>query len=139
MSVSTEHPRATVDSMPAANPFDDPLRFERRVPECTIVIFGANGDLAKRKLMPALYRLAYDRRLPPGFAIVGKSRTPLTDDQFRGKMREAVQQFSEDTEFSSEVWDAFARGFRAPREARRRASFSGVCSAAPTAKARGSR
>jgi len=109
MSVSTDAPRATVDSM-AANPFDDPLRFERRVPECTIVIFGANGDLAKRKLLPALYRLAYDRRLPPGFAIVGNSRTPLTDDQFRDKMREAVQQFSEDTEFSSEVWDAFARG-----------------------------
>ncbi|HEY1239455.1 MAG TPA: glucose-6-phosphate dehydrogenase [Bryobacteraceae bacterium] len=96
--------------MAGVNPFDDPLRFERRVPECTIVIFGANGDLAKRKLIPALYRLAYDRRLPPGFAIVGNSRTPLTDDQFREKMREAAQQFSEDTEFSSEVWDAFARG-----------------------------
>ena len=46
------------------NPFADPLRFERRVPECVIVIFGANGDLTKRKLLPALYRLAYDRRLP---------------------------------------------------------------------------
>ena len=49
-----------LDSMPNENPFQDPLRFERRVPECAVVIFGANGDLTKRKLMPALYRLAAD-------------------------------------------------------------------------------
>ena len=68
---------------PSANPFSDPLRFERRVPECTIVIFGATGDLTKRKLMPALYRLALDRRLPESFSIVGTSRTPMSDDEFR--------------------------------------------------------
>jgi len=53
--------------MSGTNPFEDPLRFERAVPECAIVIFGANGDLARRKLMPSLYRLAYNRRanLPP--------------------------------------------------------------------------
>ena len=96
--------------MPPPNPFEDPLRFERRVPECTIVIFGANGDLTRRKLLPALYRLAFDRRLSAGFAVVGISRTPMSDDQFRGKMRDAVQQFSENTEFSTEVWDGFAAG-----------------------------
>jgi glucose-6-phosphate 1-dehydrogenase len=69
------------------NPFQDPLRFERQAPACAIVIFGANGDLTKRKLLPALYRLAYDRRLAAGFAIVGISRTPLSDEQFREKMR----------------------------------------------------
>ena len=53
------------------NPFQDPLRFERHVPECVMVIFGANGDLTKRKLMPALYRLAYDRRLSTGFSVIG--------------------------------------------------------------------
>ena len=68
--------------MTLANPFQDPLRFERRVPECTVVIFGANGDLTKRKLMPALYRLMYERRLSPGFAVVGVSRTAMSDDQF---------------------------------------------------------
>jgi len=68
---------------------------ERQVPECIIVIFGANGDLTKRKLLPALYRLAFDRRLSAGFAIVGISRTPLSDDAFREKMRAAVEQFSE--------------------------------------------
>ena len=91
------------------NPFQDPLRFDRRVPACVIVIFGANGDLTKRKLLPALYRLAYDRRLA-GFAIVGISRTPLSDDDFREKMRESVQQFSEDTPLDPAVWNDFARG-----------------------------
>ncbi|HEV3200258.1 MAG TPA: glucose-6-phosphate dehydrogenase, partial [Bryobacteraceae bacterium] len=101
---------AILDSMPIQNPFQDPLRFERRVPECVVVIFGANGDLTKRKLMPALYRLAYDRRLSAGFAVVGISRTPMGDDQFREKMLESVKQFSEDTKFDGEVWDAFAAG-----------------------------
>src|SRR3954470_21204296 len=96
--------------MPAENPLQDHLRFERRVPECVVVIFGANGDLTKRKLIPALYRLAYDRRLAAGFAIVGISRTAMSDDQFREKMLEAVKEFSEDTKFDQEVWDAFAAG-----------------------------
>ena len=96
--------------MPAENPFQDPLRFERRVPPCAVVIFGANGDLTKRKLLPALYRLAYDRRLAPGFAIVGTSRTPLTDDQFRARMKEAVTAFSEDTQLDEDLWKTFAEG-----------------------------
>jgi glucose-6-phosphate 1-dehydrogenase len=96
--------------MPAENPFEDPLRFERRAPPCAVVIFGANGDLTKRKLLPALYRLAYDRRLAPGFAIVGTSRTALTDDQFRERMKAAVAAFSEDTPLDEEVWKAFAEG-----------------------------
>lgn len=96
--------------MPAENPFHDPLRFERRVPECAVVIFGANGDLTKRKLMPALYRLAFERRLSPGFAVVGISRTTMSDDQFREKMRESVQKFLEDSPFDETVWSSFAQG-----------------------------
>ena len=99
-----------LDSMPNENPFQDPLRFERQVPECVIVIFGANGDLTKRKLLPALYRLAFDRRLSAGFAIVGISRTPLSDDQFREKMRESVKQFLEDSPFDDDVWAGFSQG-----------------------------
>src|SRR5437660_10077141 len=92
------------------NPFQDPLRFERQAPECAVVIFGATGDLTKRKLLPALYRLAFDRRLSAGFAVVGSSRTPLSDDQFREKMLEAVKEFSEDTRFDENVWSTFAQG-----------------------------
>jgi glucose-6-phosphate 1-dehydrogenase len=88
----------------------DPLRFERSVPPCAVVIFGANGDLTMRKLLPALYRLAYERRLPPGFAVVGTSRTPLTDAQFREKMRESVEKFLENSPFDAALWEDFARG-----------------------------
>jgi glucose-6-phosphate 1-dehydrogenase len=93
----------------ATNPFEDPLRFERRVPPCAIVIFGANGDLTKRKLLPALYQLVLDRRLPPGISVIGNSRTPMTDDQFREKMRESVAEFSENGPLDMELWASFAR------------------------------
>src|SRR5262249_35414528 len=92
------------------NPFQDPLRFDRHVPECIMVIFGANGDLTKRKLMPALYRLAYDRRRSTGFSVIGISRTEMTDDAFRGKMCESVKQFVNDGAFDAEVWNTFAQG-----------------------------
>jgi glucose-6-phosphate 1-dehydrogenase len=73
-----------------------------------MVIFGASGDLSKRKLLPALYRLAYERRLPSTFSVIGTSRSPLTDDAFRDKMREAVKQFLEDSPFDEELWKSFA-------------------------------
>lgn len=95
--------------MSEANPFQDPLRFERRVPPCAIVIFGANGDLAKRKLIPALYRLAYDRRLPAGFAVIGNSRTRLSHDDFRNKMRQALDEFLEDTPVEEKLWADFCQ------------------------------
>jgi len=93
-----------------SNPFADPLRFERQVPECAIVIFGANGDLTKRKLIPSLYRLAYERRLPATTSILGTSRTPLSDDEFRGKMHDSVKEFLEDSPFDEDQWTGFAKG-----------------------------
>src|SRR5436305_5514980 len=99
-----------VNAMADQNPFQDPLRFERKVPECAAIIFGANGDLTKRKPMPALYRLAYDRRLSAGFAVVGTSRTELSDEEFRARMLDAVKEFSEDTTFDEDVWRTFANG-----------------------------
>src|SRR5882757_3605305 len=88
----------------------DPLRFNRKTPPCAIVIFGANGDLTKRKLMPALYRLAWEGRLAPGFAVVGTSRTPMSDDEFRDRMRESVEKFLEDSPFDQDLWRSFAQG-----------------------------
>jgi len=78
--------------VPDSNPFADPLRFQRQVPDCAIVIFGANGDLTKRKLIPSLYRLAYERRLPATVSIIGTSRTRMSDDEFRSRcmIREGV-------------------------------------------------
>src|SRR5450755_4253284 len=96
--------------MSLENPFQDPVRFERRVPECAMVIFGANGDLTKRKLMPALYRLAYEGRLAPGFAVIGVSRTAMTNDAFRSRMKDSVEKFLEDSPFDEDLWMSFAQG-----------------------------
>jgi glucose-6-phosphate 1-dehydrogenase len=88
----------------------DPLRFNRKTPPCAVVIFGANGDLTKRKLLPALYRLAWEGRLAPGFAIVGISRTAMSDDEFREHMRESVAKYLEDSPFDEDLWRSFAQG-----------------------------
>jgi len=60
----------------------------------TLVIFGGAGDLARRKLLPALYNLYLDHLLPPGTAVVGVGRTPISDEQYRESAREAIQRFS---------------------------------------------
>jgi len=56
-----------------------------------LVIFGASGDLAKRKLIPALYQLQAAGYLPDRYAVIGFSRTPLSDEQYREAMREELQ------------------------------------------------
>ena len=53
-----------------------------------LVIFGASGDLTKRKLIPALFELHQQKLLPKKFAVLGVSRTEISDEVFRGKMRE---------------------------------------------------
>ena len=94
-------PGARLKGMAQANPFQDPLRFERRVPSCAVVIFGANGDLTKRKLLPSLYRLAFERRLPQGFAVIGMSRTAMSDDDFRRMVYQAKPRSELDSFFGA--------------------------------------
>ena len=60
---------------------------------CTLVIFGASGDLTRRKLLPAIYNLAEDALLPDAFAVVGVARQPISEAEFRGQMRDAVEKF----------------------------------------------
>ena len=68
--------------------------FDKRIPEaCAMVIFGASGDLTERKLIPALYYLARQHRLPKGFSVVGCAKTPYTDESFREKLRKAVVKY----------------------------------------------
>jgi glucose-6-phosphate 1-dehydrogenase len=64
------------------------------VPPTTLVIFGATGDLARRKLLPALYNLAHEGALPERFNLIGISRREQSDDEFRAQAREAIAQFS---------------------------------------------
>src|SRR5215203_4258651 len=72
------------------NPLRDGLRIEPSPGPTTIVIFGASGDLTRRKLLPALYRLSGEQRLPPRFSVLGIARTGMDDDGFRKQFREAV-------------------------------------------------
>ena len=72
-----------------------------------IVLFGATGDLAKRKLLPGLFHLSAAGLLPEQFRIVGTSRRPLTDDEFRAAARKAVDEFGR-REATDETWDEFA-------------------------------
>jgi glucose-6-phosphate 1-dehydrogenase len=64
------------------------------VPATSLVIFGVTGDLARRKLLPALYNLAHEGALPERFRLVGVSRRDQSDDDFREQARQAIQEFS---------------------------------------------
>src|SRR5438874_2688276 len=89
------------------NPLLEGLSFRRTPDPCSLVIFGASGDLTHKKLMPALYSLAFRRLLPPRFAVVGVARTEGDDDTWRADMKQAVQQHARD-EFRQDVWDELA-------------------------------
>lgn len=96
--------------MPPEASLADPLRYDLPVDPAAVVIFGATGDLTRRKLMPALFRLDYERRLPAGFAVVGVSRTRMSDEAFRERMRTGVEEFLEQSPFDAGLWRDFERG-----------------------------
>ncbi|MFN8626622.1 MAG: glucose-6-phosphate dehydrogenase [Candidatus Binatia bacterium] len=79
---------------PTDLPDDPTLAPTRMVGRCSLVIFGASGDLTKRKLLPALCNLAKEKLLPRQFAIVGCAVDDLNTDTFRQQMREAIAQFA---------------------------------------------
>src|SRR6266581_3121829 len=93
---------------PSLNPLREGISI-RAVPQpCTIVIFGATGDLTHRKLIPALYNLAADGDLPPAVAIVGFARREKSDDEFRGELGKATREFSRQA-VRDEIWKTFAQ------------------------------
>src|SRR6266571_879051 len=93
------------------NPLLEGLQVRRTPDPCAIVIFGASGDLTNKKLFPALYSLAYRRLLPERFAVLGVARTEESDDEFKARMKEAVQEYGRD-EFVDEVWETLVDGMR---------------------------
>jgi glucose-6-phosphate 1-dehydrogenase len=93
------------------NPLLEGLQLRRTPDPCVLTIFGASGDLTKKKLLPALYALAFRRLLPEKFAVLGVARTQESDDEFRDRMKEAVQKYARD-EFRDEVWESLAEGMR---------------------------
>ena len=73
-----------------------------------MVIFGGTGDLAKRKLFPALFHLYQDQQLATGFAILSFARSKMTDEEYRHSIQEAVRTFSEEP-FHEKGWDEFSK------------------------------
>src|SRR5437764_13109898 len=81
----------------------------RAVPQpCSIVIFGATGDLTHRKLVPALYNVAADGELPPAVTIVGFARRKKRDEEFRRDLEEATRKFSRQP-VRDEIWKMFGQ------------------------------
>jgi glucose-6-phosphate 1-dehydrogenase len=78
---------------------------------CGLIIFGVTGDLARRKLMPAVYDLSHRGLLPPGFALVGFARRDWADEDFMKVVHEAVREHSR-TPFREDVWQQLADGIR---------------------------
>ena len=78
----------------AANPLLDNLRIEPTPGPSVIVIFGASGDLTRRKLLPAIYQLSRGHRLPAQFAVIGVARSANTDEGFRQQFRESLKEFA---------------------------------------------
>lgn len=95
------------------NPLRDPD--DRRLPRvagpCGLVLFGVTGDLARKKIMPAIYDLANRGLLPPGFALVGFARREWADQDFAQIVHDSVREHSR-TEFREEVWQQLATGIR---------------------------
>lgn len=95
----------------------NPLRDhrDRRLPRiagpCGLVIFGVTGDLARKKLLPAVYDLAHLGLLPPGFSLVGFARRDWAHEDFAQVAYDAVKGNSR-TEFREEVWRQLAEGIR---------------------------
>ncbi len=90
------------------NPLREGLTARPQPKPCTVVIFGATGDLTMRKLLPALYNLAADGDLPPKTQILGFARRPKTDEEWRKEMEDAVRKFSRQT-VKDELWASFGQ------------------------------
>ena len=92
---------------------DNPLRVglqqQRTADPSILVIFGASGDLTQRKLIPAIYQIKRERRLPPEMTIVGVARRDWSHEYFRQHLRQGIDEFS-DGVGSEELWNNFAEG-----------------------------
>ena len=98
---------------PGLNPLRDPRdkRLPRIAGPCSMVMFGVTGDLARKKLMPAIYDLSNRGLLPPGFALVGFARRDWEDQDFGNVVHDSVRTHAR-TPFQEEVWRQLAEGLR---------------------------
>lgn len=90
-----------IDISPAQEPLPP-------VEPCTLVIFGGSGDLARRRLIPALYNLLLDGLLPSNYVVIGLGRTPMSDEEFRSTVRDGVVKHSRQ-DLIEETWSGFSQ------------------------------
>ncbi|HEY4440865.1 MAG TPA: glucose-6-phosphate dehydrogenase [Candidatus Elarobacter sp.] len=93
----------------AVNPLRKGLATSRIQEPCSVVFFGATGDLMHRMLMPAMWNLRLGDILPDNFGIVGFSRAPMSDDEFREEMRKSIEEFSRSGPAKDPLWSDFAK------------------------------
>ena len=102
-----------MSELAVGNPLRDPR--DRRIPRvagpCILVMFGVTGDLARKKLMPAVYDLANRGLLPPGFSLVGFARRDWAHEDFAQVTYEAVKEYAR-TPFNDTVWQQLSEGIR---------------------------
>ena len=91
-----------------ANPLNDGIRIEPAPGAATLVIFGATGDLTRRKLFPALYRLSTTQRLPPRFKVLGIARTEGDASMLRTRFRESLAEFATPEDAQADVAESLA-------------------------------
>jgi len=91
------------------NPLREGLRIGKIAEPCVVVIFGASGDLTKRKLVPALYNLAQERLIPSEIAVVGMARSEMSDDEFRSQLKEALTSIGGEASVDETLWQSFSQ------------------------------
>lgn len=92
------------------NPLRRGVRGVRTPQPCAVVIFGATGDLTKRKLLPALYNLELENPLPAGLSVVAVARRAMTRDEWRQYAKDAINEFSRHRPVDPAVWESFSQG-----------------------------
>src|SRR5205807_7387281 len=81
----------------------------RKGESCVLVIFGASGDLTRRKLMPALYNMSCGASKSERFEVLGNGRSKMSDEDFRATMREATATSKETRDFNESDWKEFSK------------------------------
>src|SRR3954467_1959685 len=97
------------------NPLREGLRLERVPDPCTLVLFGATGDLAHRKVVPALYQLWRTNLLPHEFSVVAIGRRPYDDETLRKDLRESLEKYSRVLPLDEAAWRSFSERIRYQR------------------------
>lgn len=99
-----------IEASRVINPLREGMSIARAPDPSIVVLFGATGDLAHRKLMPALYNLMRENYLPSNFTVVGFGRRAKSDQEMRDEYRQSVGEFSRSGQVQAGLWDSFAQG-----------------------------